>query len=248
VKRENWVALGLVAIVVGLVFAVFSMSPVYGNNYTLRSTLDNSKNYAANKTPEVSVSGYFEAGQDFFFNFTKGRFWGNKYDSEFGGLEPANPDFSPDTSIPAYKEVWFDIVTPSGDRISVDVYCVGGTDAFAVVYYNQSVDFVPLEDGNKSFVNVGVEGTIGRTGTYTVKATAIINPIYKDESETYFIDTDPPLMMNLWNIVSVQSKPYLLPFASVGTVLILSGAVSSVWAGRPKRKSSRHLKKADSKK
>jgi hypothetical protein len=246
VKRENWVALGLVVIVVGLMFAAFSNSPVYSDNYTLISSLDNSVNYAANKTPEVSVSGYFEAGQGFFFNFTKGRFWGNSYDSQFGGLEPGNLDFAPDTTIPAHKEVWFDVVTPSSDRISVDVYVVGGTDAFAVVYQNQSVDFVPLEGGNKSFVNVGVEGTIGRTGTYTVTATAIINPVYKDEDETYFIDTDPPLMMNLWNIVSVQSKPYLVPFASVGTVLILSGVVSSVWAGRPKRGSSRHLKKAGS--
>jgi hypothetical protein len=168
--------------------------------YTLKGTVDNSYNYLANKQPEVNVSGYFEAGQRFFFNFTKGRYWGSQYDVMNGGLEPSNQNFAPNVSIPPYKEAWFDIVTPSGDRISVDVYCVGGLDAFAVVYANQSVDFTPLEGGNLSFADVGVEGDIGRTGTYAVTATAIINPIYKDATHTYYIDTDPPLIMNLWKV------------------------------------------------
>jgi hypothetical protein len=244
VNRENWIALGLVIIVVGLMFAVFSNSPVYAQSYVAKNSLDNSKNYAVNKSPEISVSAYFEAGQRFFFNFTHGRFWGNKYDTENGGLEPGDPNFAPDTSILAYKEAWFDIITPSGDRMSVDVYVVGGTDPFAVVYENQTVDFTPLDGGNKSLANPGVEGTIGRTGNYTVTATAIINPIYRDATETYFMNTDPPLKMNLWSIDSVESKPYLVPFASVAAVLTISGVVSGIWAGRSKKGSSRHLKKA----
>jgi hypothetical protein len=244
VNRENWIALGLVTIVVGLMFAIFSNSPVYAQNYTAKGSLDNSKNYAANKSPEVSVSGHFEAGQRFFFNFTKGRFWGVKYDVENGGLEPEDSNWAPDSAIPAHKEAWFDIFTPSGDRISVDVFVLGGTDLFAVVWANQSVAFTPLDGGNKSLFNVGVEGMVGLTGNYTVTATAIINPIYKSADEIYFMNTDPPLMMNLWSIESVESKPYLVPFASVGTVLTVSGVVSSVWMGRSKKGSSRHLKKA----
>jgi hypothetical protein len=243
VKRENWVALGLVLIVVALLFLAFSNSPTYADNYVLKGSVDNHDNYANNHPPEVNVSGYFEAGQRFFFNFTKGRYWGVEYDVQNGGLEPMIPNFAPETSIPSHKIISFDLYTPSGDRVSVDVYVIHGTDPFAVVYYNQSADFGPIEGGNLTMgAKVGMEGTINRNGTYTVKATAI-TPILKSANETYNVKTDPPLIMNLWNTEMVVTKPYFVPFMSLGTILIVSGAVSSVWAGGYRRKQGRHLKK-----
>jgi hypothetical protein len=246
VKRENWVALGLVLIVVALLFLAFSNSPTHADNYVPKGSVDNSNNYANNHPPEVSVSGNFTAGQHFYFNFTKGRYWGLKYDVENQGLEPTITDFAPDTSIPAHKIVGFDLYTPSGDRVNVDVYVIYGTDPFAVVYSNQSADFVSLEGGNLTLAgarDVGMEGTVNRNGTYTVKATAIVPPVYKDENTVYDVNTDPPLIMSLWNIETVETKPYFVPFISIGTILIVSGAVSSIWAGGRKRRQSRHLKK-----
>lgn len=240
-RRENWVALGLVAIIVGLLFLAFSNSPVYGDNYTSKGSIDNNINYAAGKPPEVSVSGYFEAGQHFFFNFTKGTYWGLKYDQD-NGLEPAITDFAPNTSINPHKIVSFDLYTPSSDRIDIDVYVSSGTDPFAVVYLNQSVDFVPLEGGNLSFTKVGMEGTVNRSGNFTVKATAIVPLIMRNINQTYTITTDPPAIMSLWNIDTVQTRPYFVPFIAVGTLLVLSGAVSGVWGGKSRRRKG-HLKK-----
>jgi hypothetical protein len=76
-----------------------------------------------------------------------------------------------------------------------------------------------------------------------VKATAIMPQVLKSANETYNVNTDPPLIMNLWNTEMVVTKPYFVPFMSVGTILIVSGAVSSVWAGGYRRKQGRHLKK-----
>lgn len=238
-RRENWVALGLVLVIVGLLILSFSNTTVHEENCIPKASVDNS-----NKTsPEVSVSSHYEAGQRFFFNFTKGKYWGLKYDIENQGLEPTITDFSPNVSIPGHKIVSFALHTPSGDAISAEVYVVYGTDPFAVVYANQSIDFVPLEGGNLTFTNVGLEGTIGRSGNYIVKATTIVPLVHRDLDHTYGVATDPPTIMSLWNIEVVETKPYFVSSMSAGTILILSGAASSVWAVISKKRQSRHLRK-----
>ena len=244
VKKE-WFALGLLLILAGLALLSFSNTSIHQDNYVLKTNLDNYVYYRKGLPPELSVSGYFEAGQRLFFNFTKGRFWGAQYDINNFGLEPANTEFAPNTSIPNYKVVDFGIYTPSGDEVWTLVYFVGGTDPFAVTYLNQSADFVPLPGGNLTFRNVGMEGTIGRTGNYTMKALSIEPPVHKDASNTYDIAGDPPTAMSLWNIETVVTRPYFVSTVSMGSVLLLVGVVSSVWAGRSRKRPARGRLKKD---
>jgi hypothetical protein len=241
VKKE-WFALGLLLILVGLALLAFSNTTVYQDNYVSKGSLDNYVKYNIGGIPEMSVSGHFEAGQRFFFNFSKGRFWGSKYDQDNFGMEPANTEFAPNTSIVQHKIAEFDLYTPSGDEVISDVYLIDGSDPFAVVYLNQSSDYVPLAGGNLTFGNVGMEGTIGRTGNYTVKAISIDPVVHKDINHTYDITGDPPMTMSLWSIEAVGTRPYLVSSVSAGTILMLSGVMSSVWAGKSKRRPGRHLR------
>lgn len=150
----------------------------------------------------------------------------------------------PPQVFPGYKVVDFGLYTPSGDEVSSEVYVVEGTDPFAVTYLNQSADFIPLAGGNLTFRNVGMEGTIGRTGNYTVKALSIDPLVHKDASNTYDIAGDPPTAMSLWNIETVVTRPYFVSTVSMGSVLLLVGVVSSVWAGRSGKRPMRgRLKK-----
>jgi hypothetical protein len=236
VKKENLVGLGLILIVLGLLILAFANVPAKAENYVLKAGVDNSQNPF-----KLSISGYYEAGQIFFFNFTKGSYWGVKYDQE-NGLEPALTDFSPDTALPAHKIVTFYLHTPSSE-LSVEVYVVSGTDPFAVVYGNESPDFTPLTGGNLSFINLGVKGTINRSGNYTMEAATIIPLIQRALGDTYTMATDPPQLMRLWNVNLVESTPYFVPFVSLAAVLIVSGAVACVWAFASGRRPGRHLKK-----
>jgi hypothetical protein len=52
-------------------------------------------------------------------------------------------------------------------------------------------------------------------------------------------------VMSMWNIVSVETKPYFIPFVSMGAILMLSGAASGLFGGRSKRRSRRHLEKTN---
>jgi hypothetical protein len=241
VKKE-WFALGLILIIAGLAFLGFSNTVVYADNYVPRGSLDNSVIYQTGGVPKLSVSGYFEVGERFFFTFTNGRFWGSQYDVTHRGLEPET-EFAPNLTIREYKTVDFDLYTPSGDVVWTLVYLVSGTGHFAVVYQNQSADYIPLVDGNLTFINVGMEGTIARNGTYTVKAASIDPPVYFNETKIYDIAGDPPLVMNLWDIETVKTMPRLVSFASVGTVLMVSGVVFGIWASKPKRRPRWHSRK-----
>jgi hypothetical protein len=233
--KKEWLALGLLLILAGLTLLYFSNTSVLQDNYVARASLDNHVNYNEGLPTEVSLTAYFEAGQRFFFNFTNGRFWGVQYDQDHG-LEPANTLFAPGTAIPRYKVVEFYLYTPSGDMVLTEVYLVKGAAAFAVTYLNQSADFVPLLGGNLTFSNLGMEGRIERTGNYTVKANDIEPYVMRAANDTYNINTDPPLGMNLWNVETVEIRPYFVSSASVGGVVLLVGIVSSVWAGRPKKR------------
>jgi hypothetical protein len=239
--NKDLLALGLVLILISLALFYFSDTVVYQDNYVARATIDNSNNYAEGLPAQLSVAANFTAGDRLFFNFTNGRFWGTGYDQQHG-LEPANPNFVPGNlstgvAIEAYKVAELFVYTPSGDAVWAEDYLVGGNSPFAVVYYNQSADFVPLLGGNLTFANVGIEGTTERTGSYTVKITDILPPVMEDAVHVYRITTnlttgDPPLQMYLWNVETVGTKPYFVSSASAGGLLLSVGAVSSVWAGR----------------
>jgi hypothetical protein len=237
--KKEWLALGLLLILAGFAFLYFSNTSLYNDDYVSKASLDNSVNYNKSLPTEVSLTAYFNASQRFFFNFTKGRFWGVQYDQQ-NGLEPANMNFAPNTTIPPYKTVEFYLYTPSGDVVLSEVYLEGGTEIFAVAYVNQSADFVPLPGGNLTFVNVGMEGRIERSGNYTVKANDIEPYVMKSATEMYNMSGDPPLEMNLWNVETVGTKPYFVSSVSVGGALLFVGAVSSVWAGRPKKRRRVH--------
>lgn len=251
--KKEWLALGLLLILAGLVFLYFSNTSVRNDNYVLKASFDNHVYYDKGLPGKVSLTAHFEVGQRFFFNFTKGLYWGVQYDQQHG-LEPTDPNFAPDAAIEAYKTAEFYLYTPSGDVVPTEVYLIGGSQAFAVAYLNQSADFVPLPDGNLTFglfSPVGMEGTIERAGNYTVKANDIEPYVMKSQTEMYNITADfvngisspggdPPLGMYLWTIETVETKPYFVSFVSAGGVLLFVGAVSSVWAGRPKKRRHAH--------
>jgi hypothetical protein len=115
---------------------------------------------------------------------------------------------------------------------------MGATQPFAVCYRNESPDFVPLGGQNLTMGDVGIEGIIGRTGNYTVKAYGILPLVMRSADLFYGITEDPPRLMRLWSIEKVETRPYFVSSVSVGAALILSGTVSSVWAvrssGRPR--------------
>lgn len=235
-KRENLIGLGLIVVILGLLILVFANVPVKAENYVVKASVDNSQNPL-----KLSISGYYEAGQIFFFNFTKGTYWGVKYDQD-NGLEPTISDFAPDTSMPAHKIATFYLHTPS-NKLDVEVYVVTGIDPFAVVYDNESPDFTPLTGGNLTLTNLGVKGTINRTGNYTVEAATIVPLIQRALNDTYTMATNPPQLMRLWNLNLVESTPYFVPFVSLAGVLIVSGAVACAWAFASGRRPSRHMKK-----
>ena len=252
--KKEWLALGLLLILAGLVLVYFFNTSVYNDNYVPKASLDNLVNYNEGFPAELSLTAYFEAGQRFFFNFTKGRFWGSSYDQAYG-LEPANTNFAPDTAIEPYKTAEFYLYTPSGDMVLCEVYLMGGTEVFAVAYVNQSEDFVPLPDGNLTFANnLGMEGIAERSGNYTVKVNDIEPYVMESATEMYNITAyflngisspggDPPLQMYLWNVETVETKPYFVSSVSAGGVLLFVGAVTSVWARRPKNRRHTQSKK-----
>lgn len=235
-KREGWAALGLVLVIVGLLVLSFSNAAVAVDNYTSKASVENPNNSG----PELSVSHYFESGNTFFFNFSKGTFWGVKYDVENG----MNPTYvTSNVSIPPYKEVYFDLYTPSGDTISTYFLVAGGYIPYLVGYYNQSADFTIAEDGNLTMAHAGLEGTINRNGNYTVKAVEIDPPVYKDQNTMYDIAGDPPQQMSLWTVQTVETKPYFVLCVSGGTILIFSGLASEIWTGTSKMRVNRRLKR-----
>jgi len=247
--KKEWLALGLVLILVGLALFYFSNTTVYQDSYLFKASIDNSVNYNEGLPAQLSLTANFTAGNRLFFNFTKGRFWGVAYDQEHG-LEPANPLFVPGNlstgvAIDPYKTAVLFLHTPSGDMVWTEVYLVAGSEPFAVVYLNQSADFVPLPGGNLTFGNVGREGRVERTGNYTVKINDIAPAVMKGPEEVYRISSDPttgdpPLQMYLWNVETVETKPYFVSSISAGGVLLLVGVVSSVWAGRSKKRRRVH--------
>jgi len=237
--KKDWFALGLILIIVGLVLLSSSNTVADQSSYLLKAHVDNNQNYIEGRTTQVSVSAYFNADQYFYFNYTKGRYWGNENDQ----LEPADMNFAPNSSIEPYKALSFYIFTPSGDVVSSLVYLVYGTEPFAVVYFNQSTDFVPVAAGNCSLGRAGVEGTTTRAGNFTFTVTAI-DPYVEHLNSTDLYDVvahgriqaDPPLQIYLYNIDTVQTKPYFALFLSVGALLVIVGVVPFVWASRPKKK------------
>jgi hypothetical protein len=247
--KKEWFALGLLLVLAGLVFLSFSNTSTTTDNYILKSSFDNYVYYNAGLPPKLSLTAYFDVGQHFFFNFTHGRFWGSGYD-QVHGMEPVNTEFAYNTSIEPYKTAEFYLYTPSGDAVQTEIFLVGGSAVFAVHYFNQSADFVPLLGRNLTFVNVGMEGVIKSAGNYTVKVVDVEPYVLRSQTQTYSITADiingiskpggdPPLQMYLWNVVTVLTKPFFVSFVSAGGVMLFVGAVICVWAGRPKKR--RHV-------
>jgi hypothetical protein len=224
--RKYWLAFGLTLLFVSLVFYSVSGLPVYVESFVLKSQVK--QNYVSG-TLETGISGYFEVGEHFFFNFSSGRYWTGPEEV----FEPSETHV--DFAIPPHKKVTFDVHTPSNDVFEVEVWVVEGQNPYVVVYLNQSDDFTPLRGGNLTFINVGIEGIINKNGTYTVEAVAIVPPIYKTDIEVLGIDEDPPITMNLYSVQRVETKPYgvLLPSSFVAA---FSGVALSAWAAKSERK------------
>ncbi len=230
--RKYWLALGLILLFVSLVFYSLSGLQVYVESFVLKSQVK--QNYVSGNL-ETSISGYFNVGEHFFFNFSRGRYWTGPEEV----FEPS--ETHKDFAIPPHKKVTFDVYTPSNDLFEVEVWVVEGQYPYVVIYLNQSDDFTPLRGGNLTLINVGIEGIINKNGTYTVKVVAIVPPIYKTSTETLDIDEDPPIAMNLYSVQKVETKPYemLLPSS---LVVAFCGVTLSVWAaksGRKRRKVAR---------
>lgn len=239
IVKKDWFALGLLLILAGAALLSFSNTIADQTNYLLKASVNNNQNYIAGYNLQVSVSAYFNADQQFYFNFTKGRYWGSENDQ----VEPADMNFAPNSSIESYKALSFYIFTPSGDVVSSLVYLVYGTEPFAVTYFNQSTDFVPLAAGNCSLGRARIEGTTTRAGNFTFTATAI-DPYVEHLNSTDLYDVvahgriqaDPPLQIYVYNIDTVATKPYFASFLSVGASLVIAGVVPFIWASRPKKK------------
>lgn len=247
--KKDWFALGLILIISGLVLVSLSNTISDQSNYVLRSSVDNIRNMNLGSPIQVSVTAYFNADQHFCFNFTSGRYWGDEDDQ----YDPANMNFAPNNSIDPYKTLGFYIYTPSGDVVSSEVFVVYGTEPYAVVYLNQSTDFIPLAGGNLSLGVARMEGQTTRAGNFTFVVTAI-DPYVEHLSATDLYDVvahgrigaDPPRQMYLYNIDTVATKPYFPLFLIVGPLLVIVGAVPFVWAARPKKKHSHRPVKANS--
>jgi hypothetical protein len=232
--RKYWFALGLILLLVSFIFYFASGLPVYVESYVLKSKV--TQNYVSG-TLKTKVSAYFEVGEHFFFNFSRGRYWTGPEEV----YEPSETHV--DFAIPPHKKVTFDVHTPS-NMFEVEVWMVEGQDPYVVLYLNKSDDFTPLRGGNLTVPSsnvVGIEGIINRNGTYTVEVVAVVPPIYKTETEVLDINEDPPITMNLYSVRKVETKPYevLLPSSFV---VAFSGVTLSVWAaksGRKRRKVAR---------
>jgi hypothetical protein len=224
--RKYWLTFGLILLLVSLVFYSASGLSVYAELFVLKNQV---KQDYASGTLETSISGYFEVGEHFFFNFSTGRYWTGPEEI----FEPSETHM--DFAIPPHKKVAFDVHTPSNDSFKIEVWVVEGRDPYVVIYLNQSDDFTPLRGGNLTFINVGIEGIINKNGTYTVEVVAIVPPIYKTQTEALGIDEDPPTKMNLYSVQRVETKPYemLLPSSFVTA---FSGVTLSVWAARSEKK------------
>jgi hypothetical protein len=135
--------------------------------------------------------------------------------------------------MPPHKIATFYLHTPSSE-LSVEVYVVAGTDPFAVVYDNESSDFTPLAGGNLTFTNVGVEGTINRTGTYTMEAVTVVPLVLRDANHTYTMATDPPLTMSLYEVTALNPVTFVesgLPFGVEWWVDLNGDNQSSTYIG-----------------
>jgi hypothetical protein len=181
--------------------------------------------YAVN--PINSITAAFDAGDHFFFNFTRGFFWSNQVD---GQLEPLTY-IGEDIAIPAHKILTFMIDCPSGDAVASEGYMVSGETLYGVFYSNVSDDFTPLSGGNFTFntPETGLEGIIQRSGEYTFRAIALVPPSYKTATEGFKITEDPPRKMWLWLVNEVETQPYLV-LLPVGITVASLGAVVCVWA------------------
>lgn len=247
--KKDWFALGLILIIAGLVLVSLSNTVSNKSNDVLRASVDNIQNMNSGSPTQVSVTAYFNADQHFYFNFTSGRYWGDAYDQ----YDPANMNFAPNNSIDPYKTLSFYIYTPSGDVVSSEVFLVYGTQPYAVVYLNQSTDFVPLTGGNLSLGVARMEGQTTRAGNFTFVATSI-DPYVEHLSAIDLYDVvghgrigaDPPRQIYLYNINTVATKPYFSLFLVVGPLLVIVGAVPFVWATRPKKKHPHRPAKANS--
>jgi hypothetical protein len=199
---------------------------VYVESYVLKSQVK--QNYASGSL-KTNISAYFEVGEHFFFNFSRGRYWTGPEEI----FEPSETHV--DFAIPPHKKVTFDIHTPSNNVFEVEVWVVEGQYPYVVIYLNKSDDFTPLRGGNLTLTGVGIEGIINKNGTYTVEVVCIVPPIYKTQTEMLDIYEDPPITMNLYSIQMVETKPYgvLLPLSFV---VAFFGIILSVWAAKSERK------------
>jgi hypothetical protein len=232
-KKELFVS-GLILIIVGLILSSGYNISVYVESYVLKNSVVNT--FEPGSQLENSISGYFEAGERVFFNFSRGRYWG-------GSEEMFEPGYSTwNFSIPEYKTVSFEIYTPSNDVCEFQALVVYGENPYVIIFYKESEDFTHLPDGNLTFLNVGVEGIVNKNGTYTIKAVCIDPPVSKTRDEPPLsINEDPPMEMDLWTIKNMETKPYhlLLP---MGIFLASFGIIISIWGTIATKKRKRLLK------
>lgn len=227
--RLEWLALGLVLIILGVLFSSASALTTPKTNYISVDVVVNT--YVDDNPLKTTVSGEFAAGDRLFFNFTKGRYWATTFQT----FRTLNPGFSwTNYSIPDYKMAVFDIYCPSGDFVEVGVYVVAGEMLYATTYSHHAEDFTPLEGGNLTFTNAGIEGITNRAGTYTIEAYDLDPASFRLENESYGMSGDPPRMMYLWVEDIVQTQPYF-SFLPLGVVLASSGVVISAWAAMAKK-------------
>lgn len=225
--KKGWFILGLAAILIGLILFSFYNTFVYVDNHHVRGM----------SSLKVEVSGYFDSGERFFFNFSRGRYW-------TGAEELFEPSETwEDFYIPPHKKVAFHVITPSNDVCEVEAWVVKGETPYVIIYRNQSSDFTPLPNGNLTFTGAGIEGIINRSGIYTIKAVSIVPPITKTIQEPALgIEDDPPRTMALWKIETVQTQPYSV-FLPIGVASACIGAIVIVHSARDKRKRRLPLRK-----
>jgi hypothetical protein len=226
--RKDWLALGLILVLLGLILSLYHNVSIYRETYFAKDIV---VNYKPDNPlpPRTSVSAYLAKEDHFFFNFSKGRYWTNNVPGQF---EPTIVEEN--YSIPYPKIVGFNIEGPS-DTVSVEAYVAQGSQPYLISYENQSEDFTILPGGNLTFGNVGIEGIANINGTYTIKAVSLVPPSFKTEKEFYGITEDPPINMGLYTIGNAKTYPYaiLLP---TGILIASSGVILSVWALKTERK------------
>lgn len=178
---------------------------------------------------KLSVSGYFNSGQDLIVGILPGNYWGK-------------PIFEPgEEGIPAHKIVEVHVIDPHNDTSVFEAYF--GEEGFFYHWtvVNQSSGFTPTI----YFTSWILEGIAQLSGNYTATI-AYVDPSLNKNNPEYTpitLEEDPPAKLELLTLKVETTYPYTW-FLPVGIAVVIAGILASAWS-ITKSKTSKKFRKKD---